>query len=51
MKLLIFLVFKKYGLAVNMELFSKYQYLIGWRIKFSDTWCNNCQSDKAMAET
>ena len=26
-----------------MEQFSKYQYITGCRIAFSDTWDNNCQ--------
>ena len=27
---------------VDMEQLSKYQYVIGYRIAFSDTWHNNC---------
>ena len=51
MRLLIFLVFNKYELDCKYENISKYQYIIGCRIAFSDTCCNNCQSGKAITET
>ena len=36
---------------VNMEYFSKYQYKVGCRFAFSDTWHNNYQSGKAKTES
>ena len=44
MQLLIFLVFSQYGLACKYG-------IIGCKIAFSNTWCNNCQSSKAVTET
>ena len=43
MRSLIFLVFSQYKLA-------KYQYVIGCRIAFSNTWCINYQSRKAITD-
>ena len=34
-----------------MEKFSKYQYIAGGRIEFSNTKCINCLSYKAITET
>ena len=39
------------GDLVNIEWFSKYQYLIGCRIAFSDNWHDNCQSGNTKTET
>ena len=44
MRLLIFLVFSQYDLVCKYG-------IMGCRIAFSDTWCNNWQSDKAVTET
>ena len=47
MRLLIFLVFSRYRLACILC----YQYIIRYRIVFSDTWRNNVESGKAIIET
>ena len=36
---------------VNIEQFSKYQYITGFRVAFYDTWHNNSQSGKAMTKS
>ena len=44
MRLLILLAISQYGLACKKG-------IIGCRIEFSDTWCNNCRLGKAVTET
>ena len=53
MRLLIFLAFSQHGSAYKYEheMISKFQYIIGCKTSFSNTWCNNCQSGKATTET
>ena len=41
MRLLIFSALSRYRLACKIEQFSKYKYIIGCTIAFSDTWNNN----------
>ena len=43
-RLLIFLVFSQNGLAFKYGVILQYEYMSGFRIEFSNTWCKNCQS-------